>query len=180
MLSRMGAAVELHIGQPHKVFPVKVFKLLKDESQAQEMSAEPDCMKDGYTKALQARFGSLDNPEVQSILRMHALQQATDIGGIETRHASVRRQVVLLSVQIWRRELSEVSCDWLLQNLRRGRLTQFVSKRPTRKVAGARTPSQPPLATLVSGSPSSRTSGRASGQAAGGLLMSQEASGTIV
>ena len=119
VLSRLGAAVHQLVTHPHQLYPQKLFLLLGAPSLGATLAADAECLKDDYTKELQRRYPNLEGDELQCVLKMHALHQCTDIGAIETKHASVRRQVVLLSVQTWRREFGETSCHWVLQNLRR-------------------------------------------------------------
>ena len=99
---------------------------------SREMVADPPCLKDGYTLALQRQHAELTGPEFQSCLRLQAHLQMVDIAGIEARHASVRRQVTARSVQTWRLSLAQASSEWLLQNIRAG--SQRVSKDKKRKV----------------------------------------------
>ena len=121
VLSCLGCALMQLVAHPHKCYPVKLFRLLREPEMGPDLAAEAPCIKDAYTQHLQRSHPTLEGEELQASLKMHALHQAVDIGGIETRHASVRRQVVLLSVQTWRRDFSQASCDWLLQNLRGSR-----------------------------------------------------------
>ena len=118
VLSRLGSAAHQLVTHPHELYPQKLFLGLGAPETRADLATEGQCLKDPFTKQLQNVYPTLEGEQVQAILKMHALHQAVDIGAIETKHASVRRQIVLLSVQTWRREFSEASCHWLLQNLR--------------------------------------------------------------
>ena len=113
LLSRIGAAIAQLLAQPHSLYPVKLCPGL-----GREMAAEPNCLKDDWTLKLQTEYPQLEGAELQAILRVQASHQALDISTIESRHASIRRQVVCKSVQTWRLSLAQLSAEWLIQNFR--------------------------------------------------------------
>ena len=118
VLSKMGASVHQTVRHPHQQYPVRLYRLLNQPSEAAAIAAEPICRKDPWTLQVQARHPTLEGGEVEAILHLHASVQSLDIAGIESRHASVRRQVVAQSVQTCRQAFAKTSACWLLQNYR--------------------------------------------------------------
>ena len=119
VLSRLGATVMQGVGQPHQCYPTKLFSLLSHPEQSQELAGEPLCLKDTWTAQLQAQYPDFLSEDFVNILRVQASLQMVDIAGIEAKHASIRRQVTLRSVQTWPLSFSRTSAEWLLQNVRR-------------------------------------------------------------
>eukprot|EP00971_Amphidinium_carterae_P331881 6465706-Amphidinium_carterae.1 len=117
-LGRSGAAVTQIVSHPHSLYPWKCYKLLTDASLGADMQEEPLCLKDAFTIKLQEMHG-LDNALTVEKLRMLALKQSADIAGLESKHASIRRQVVLKSTQAWPMTFAESSAQWLVQSFRR-------------------------------------------------------------
>eukprot|EP00971_Amphidinium_carterae_P148062 2934459-Amphidinium_carterae.7 len=120
LFSRAGAATYQLYSFPHQLFPYRTFLLISHPELAEEISAIPDCCKDGWTLALQREHGFVGLPEnVLSILVLTAMTQHTDIGHVEANHASIRRHVMQKSVQTWTLTLLSASTQWVFQRLRR-------------------------------------------------------------
>ena len=118
ILSRMGAAVMQGVGHAHTTYPTKLFTLLTQPEQAAKLASEPDCLKDTWTLQIQRQHPTLSGEDFLNVLRVQASVQMVDIAAIEARHASIRRQVTLRSVQTWPLAFSRTSAEWLLQNVR--------------------------------------------------------------
>eukprot|EP00971_Amphidinium_carterae_P350653 6491672-Amphidinium_carterae.1 len=82
------------------------------------LAAEPECMKDPYNLKLQQIYPGLHSPELLGLLQLQGSQQAVDISGIESRHASIRRDLVVKSTQAWTTGLREISSEFMLQSFR--------------------------------------------------------------
>eukprot|EP00971_Amphidinium_carterae_P328414 6460284-Amphidinium_carterae.1 len=119
VLSRAASTVYQLLGTPHKLFPLKLFRILVDASSVQELVDTPSCQKDSWTLALERQFGSLAHPSVKQILLGQSLLQRTDITCIEAKHASLRRFLLSRSLQTWRFGIGACSAEWLMQQCRR-------------------------------------------------------------
>eukprot|EP00971_Amphidinium_carterae_P282985 5617604-Amphidinium_carterae.1 len=120
MIQRAAAAVFELLVCVHRIYPIRLFLLLHAPAMAADIVLEPSCTKDNFTLQLQEQYPSLLGEEVLHILQAEAIGQAVDIAQIECKHASLRRQLTVRSVQTWRLGLAAVSCDWLFQNHRHG------------------------------------------------------------
>ena len=121
MLSMLGACIHKLLVLPHQTFPFQLFRLLHEPELGPTLAAQPDCCKDEWTRSLEARHKGLEGEELDAALRLQALLQPLDISSIETRHASIRRQVEVKSVHTWRASHVRVSTEWMLQNFRTSR-----------------------------------------------------------
>ena len=120
-LSRMGAAVIQLLVHHHQQYPWRLFLLLDSPQLAPDLVAEPACRKDAWTQRLQRLYPEFQGEEFMAILHLHATQQPVDIASIEAKHASIRRQVCMRSVQTWTLGFSHTSAEWLLQCFRKSR-----------------------------------------------------------
>eukprot|EP00971_Amphidinium_carterae_P350897 6491798-Amphidinium_carterae.1 len=134
MLARLGGVVKVHLSWPHTRFPMRTFKVLSDVRFAQEIACAPDCIKDGVTRELEAKYGSVACEEALAMLTMVATAQAVDTSVVEAKHASIRRQVVLRSCQSWSAALLQVSAEWIIQNFRRASNGYVAKKMASKKV----------------------------------------------
>ena len=64
--------------------------------------------------------GWVDQATVET-LELHAQLASTSIGVIESRHSSVRRQLMSKSVHTHSLQITDLSAQWIMQNIRRGR-----------------------------------------------------------
>ena len=118
VLSRLGAAVHQLLTHEHSLYPTKLWRLLDHPEESAAMASDPICLKDEWTQAVQGLIPSLDGDRLRAVLRLQSRVQMLDIGTVESRHASVRRQVVQHSVQTWRMGLDQASAEWMFQNYR--------------------------------------------------------------
>ena len=110
---------------------------MSNPQQGPALAKERDCLKDQWTLELQRQFPTLSGAEFQAVLQLQALIQPLDIGEVESRHASIRRQVVQHSVQTWRMAFSQASCEWMMQNFRiAGKKHKAQLKKPSGEVGG--------------------------------------------
>eukprot|EP00971_Amphidinium_carterae_P115270 2283222-Amphidinium_carterae.1 len=119
LLSRAGASTHQLYTVPHKNYPFKLFLLLADAKNGECITADPPCIKDDFTLALQDKYDfKHPSPELLTILATTALCQPTDIGHVEANHASIRRQVTQRSVQTWVCGVAGASAHWVFQRMR--------------------------------------------------------------
>eukprot|EP00971_Amphidinium_carterae_P146252 2899074-Amphidinium_carterae.5 len=116
LMSRVGCLLEHTLFARHSKFPCKLFLLLDQSEAAESLTSVPKCMKDKWTKEVEAKYPTLTEPSLLATLALQASIQPTDISAIEARHASVRRQCVLRSCQTWCACLKQVSANFLLQS----------------------------------------------------------------
>eukprot|EP00971_Amphidinium_carterae_P352813 6492740-Amphidinium_carterae.1 len=135
LLSRAGAAVHQLLSVPHQQYPMKTYRLIKEPEFGEAIASDKQCVKDNFTLALQAMSADLCAPEVRQILMAHSQLQKTDISGIESRHASIRRSIFSRSLQTWRYGVEAASTDFVLQSCRRLMHMQ-VRKKIIKKVRG--------------------------------------------
>ena len=118
VLARLGASVHQLVAHQHTVYPIKLWRLLSSPGDALLLSNDPPCVKDDWTNQLQQKYPGFLGAELQAVLQLQATVQLLEIGQVESKHASIRRQVVAHSVQTWRMAFWQASCEWLLQNYR--------------------------------------------------------------
>lgn len=89
----MGAAISDMLRAPHERCPVKLFLLLEDETIAELLSEEPECLFDDFSLRFitQHKHHGLGHPDAVATLRAIAQVHRYDISDIEARHASLRR-----------------------------------------------------------------------------------------
>ena len=118
VLSRAGCAVHQLLTHVHSGFPFKLFLVLKTPARAQEFMNIPNCLKDCWTLALAESFGDFNSAHFRQFLMLQGMIQQTDISNIESRHASIRRQLVSRSTQTTSLSASTLSAEWVFQNVR--------------------------------------------------------------
>ena len=119
LLTRASACVYQLLALSHKIFPIKLFRLIKQRHLSAEYAAIPQCVKDPWTQELQKLFPTFSEADLIHMLVCQAWSMRTDISDIESRHASVRRQLTTRSVQTWKLGFAQAGCEWLLQTFRR-------------------------------------------------------------
>eukprot|EP00971_Amphidinium_carterae_P133246 2638808-Amphidinium_carterae.1 len=124
VLSRASAAVYALLKMAHQTYPIKMFLLLNPDPEesaavARQLENDPACVKDLFAQKLQAECGGYSNPMAAHILASIALMQSTDIAAVESRHASIRRQLVTKSTQTHPMSANDASLQWVLQHFRR-------------------------------------------------------------
>eukprot|EP00971_Amphidinium_carterae_P351793 6492281-Amphidinium_carterae.1 len=127
VLTKACASIFQLYSTSHDKFPVRLFSLLVDGSEAESLSRLPDCVKDPWSQALQAKYGSFGNADVAIVLQAVAQSMKTDISVVECRHASLRRSITMRSVQCWKLGMEMASAFWVLQCWRRHQ-TRFHAK----------------------------------------------------
>eukprot|EP00971_Amphidinium_carterae_P224127 4447366-Amphidinium_carterae.2 len=119
MLSRAGCLVETKLCQPHRLFPYKTFKLLKDPGYVSELKKSTSCMFDPFTTDLIKVCPGFEGQRCLQLLHLAANLGWTSIARLESLHSSVRRQAVLRSAQTHAFQAPFLSAEFLMQKLRR-------------------------------------------------------------
>ena len=113
MLSRSAGAAHQLIELAHRGCPYRLFKAL--DGGAYEASCIPECMPDGFTRALLEEYQTYDalqEDEAQHVMSSIAHFMSLDILDIEARHSAARRILTLRSVQTWRMSMSHLNAEW--------------------------------------------------------------------
>eukprot|EP00971_Amphidinium_carterae_P262011 5197117-Amphidinium_carterae.3 len=118
MLSRAGAMIESRVVHVHKTFPVKLFTLLLDPHKATELASTKPCLLDNFSAAVLEKYTGLESQECQQVLLLHASLAWTTTARVESLHSTIRRQLVLRSVQTHPLPLEVLSAEYLLQQMR--------------------------------------------------------------
>ena len=140
----------------HRGFPYKMFGLLTQTVLPQDIVETPDCMLDEFSFTLRQQHPDCQEPELLHVLEAHVMQAATTIASIESRHSTVRRQLVMRSVQCPTLMMHNLSAAWVMQNLRAStrsmqfRLTSKHGSRGQREVHTRISPASPPQQQTVS------------------------------
>ena len=133
MLSRGGASVFQLLEVPHRSYPFRLFLLIDNAGMRANLASDPDCTRDDFSKALLKRYPGFEGEECVKVLESIAFKQSTDIGGVEARHASIRRQMTAKSVHTWTFDVLSASAEWVLQNFRRAAADVEDRGRPLKK-----------------------------------------------
>eukprot|EP00971_Amphidinium_carterae_P178338 3537993-Amphidinium_carterae.1 len=118
VLSRQGCLVEETMVQPHSCYPYAMFGLLTGSKTAGQVLAVPKCVLDPWSTEVCAMFPTLTEMGLYHVLELHCTLASTTIASVESRHSSIRRQLVQRSVQTHVLPLHCLSADWLFQNIR--------------------------------------------------------------
>eukprot|EP00971_Amphidinium_carterae_P036783 723281-Amphidinium_carterae.1 len=118
ILSRSGAMIEKSLGMSHKTFPVKLFKLLLKPDEASSLAGTRTCLMDAWSKDLLTVCPGYEGADCLHLLHLHAVLAATSTAKVESLHSSIRRQLVLRSVQTHTLPVSALSAEFLLQQMR--------------------------------------------------------------
>lgn len=113
-----GAACHELLVQPRSNYPFIAFAAAakSPDGLGQLLAKERPCRFDRWTSAFAERFaGRLGTPEARIDCLSTACLLPVDTAGIEARHASVRRRVVLASTHTHLQELSQASADFVLR-----------------------------------------------------------------
>eukprot|EP00971_Amphidinium_carterae_P350753 6491724-Amphidinium_carterae.2 len=117
LISRASATVHQLLVKENQSYPIRTFQLLNNPDKAVEMEADADCKKDVWSLGLQRQFG-FASQECKNVLNHQGMLMEVDISGVEARHASVRRQLNVKSVQTNPLSFTAASCEWVFQNYR--------------------------------------------------------------
>lgn len=120
MLSREASSVYQRLVVRHRCFPYKLFLLLLDAPDAAHLEPYCEPSLDEYSKSFLTHFqGNLHSKEARLELAMVALWARTNTVKLESANATIRRRLVVASVQSKVPRLDKVSAETLLGNLRR-------------------------------------------------------------
>eukprot|EP00971_Amphidinium_carterae_P036791 723405-Amphidinium_carterae.1 len=122
LLARQGSLIYEDVMRPHKRFPYKLFTLLHNPESAALLAAEKECLLDNFSKSLLHKYPGYHGEETLQVLEAHAQKCSTSTSGIEARHGSIRRVLVSRSTQTHTMPFADLSAEWLLTQLRRGKL----------------------------------------------------------
>eukprot|EP00971_Amphidinium_carterae_P170973 3388267-Amphidinium_carterae.1 len=105
----------------HQTYPMKMFLLLNPDPEqsaavARQLEKDPACVKDLFAQKLQAECEGYSNTMAAHILASIALMQSTDIAAVESKHASIRRQLVTKSTQTHPMSANDASLQWGFQS----------------------------------------------------------------
>ena len=117
-LSRLGCAFEKLLSSRHRSPPFQTFRCLTSADVAAKIQSMSECLLDGWTKSLLAKFPDLNNGECQHVLATVAALVKVDTSDLESRHASIRRMLVARSVQTHSLSFSDLSAQWVFQQHR--------------------------------------------------------------
>lgn len=121
MISKAGCVVRQLLDFPHKSFPVRLFTLLADPTEAAKLAAAPECMLDPWSLRMKKMHPGFEGPELRHKLELIALLLPKDTSQIEARHATVRRLLKGASLQTHPQALAELSSNWCCLQYRRRR-----------------------------------------------------------
>ena len=127
ILSRQGALIHLDLQVPHGLPPFSLFSVLHTPELAESVVGTPPCMLDEWSQAVIQKYPTLSGEECLQFLETHAAIAATNTAPIESRHSSLRRQLVGRSLQTWPMAFPVLSAEFLLQGCRRHRLRHTYS-----------------------------------------------------
>eukprot|EP00971_Amphidinium_carterae_P231090 4586009-Amphidinium_carterae.2 len=119
VIARSGAAIKTLVRKPHGQFPITMFAMLHNPDVTPSLLAQPACVKDAWSQRLQEAFPTWTEPRFLAMLEGHMHMQKTDISGVETLHASIRRHLLQRSLQTHVFGLHSASAEWVLQHQRR-------------------------------------------------------------
>ncbi|CAK0802980.1 unnamed protein product, partial [Prorocentrum cordatum] len=116
LLSRSECQVREAFTHRHSLLPTRIFAMIVDPAVAQEVSDLQDCRMDSWTKDFVLRHkdadGGMSNPAAIAELNLLAAMIDLDIKAIESRHASIRRRLMVRGVQTHSATFAESSAEW--------------------------------------------------------------------
>ncbi|CAK0795464.1 unnamed protein product, partial [Prorocentrum cordatum] len=122
LLSRSECQVREAFMHRHSLLPTRIFAMIADPAVAQEVSDLQDCRMDSWTKDFVLRHkdadGGLSNPAAIAELNLLAAMIDLDIKAIESRHASIRRRLMVRGVQTHSATFAESSAEWVVAQAR--------------------------------------------------------------
>ena len=119
LCSRSGCLVEEMIAFPNRLFPIRIFLLIRRPELAAHFRTLPDCVLGPFAVDFLRQ-----NPDLGSLLSrlrlvVIALVLRTDIVTVEVLHAAIRRWLMALSQHTHKMEFSDCDDLWLMKMLRR-------------------------------------------------------------
>ena len=112
--SRAGCTFQRLLGHVHKGFPCQLFRLLYDPSLGSEFEKVSPCLLGPWARAFLEEHPKLDDPAALHILEVMAMLLMVDISQVESKHASIRRMLVILSTQTCGLDIEQLSALWVL------------------------------------------------------------------
>ena len=119
LMSRAGCSVEELLAQPHRSFPIKLFRILAEPETGPDMAASPDCVLGPWAAELKRLRPDFTGPELEHKLALVGALCPKDISPLEARHATSRRVFTSGSVQTHTKDLQKLSSEWLHLQFRR-------------------------------------------------------------
>ncbi|CAE7264368.1 unnamed protein product, partial [Symbiodinium microadriaticum] len=141
ILSRTGSCAHRLLGTATKAYPFKLFgEVLAGSPEAVLLDREKACLRDPLSADILSRYDSaqaLRSEDALAELSMLALHLEFDISGIESRHAGIRRVVLMRSTQVKSLPLAlasaEYACRSFFNNVLRAEPGNRRSKRQNNK-----------------------------------------------
>lgn len=121
LLSRSGSAVRQLMADLYEGCPFKVFSALDGAEEAESLLKMQPCLRDSLATWFVKQFPSVEDmmsKASQVFLTSLARTIQTDIVGVESRHASNRRLVVMKSVQTWPLDFAKLSAEYVIRQQR--------------------------------------------------------------
>ena len=141
VLSRQGCLIHIDLRVPHRMPPFTLFRVLRSEDMAQVVASTPPCLLDEWSARILQRYPTLVGEECKEVLHTHAKLASTNTAPIESRHSSLRRQLLGRSMQTWAMSFPVLSAEFLLQGSRRHRLNFGCAGAGSTSTAGTTTSS---------------------------------------
>ena len=123
-MSAVGCCLRKYVFDAHQKYPYKAFTWLEDPAGISGGVDSESCVRrfDRFTRSFcnyLTKHGGLDCAEARADLACMRALCFVDNAAIEARHASIRREVVVLSSQTHPDELVDISSRFVLRCLRR-------------------------------------------------------------
>ena len=137
--SREGCMIEYYIRNRHRQWPFPMFLLLDmdddEELIAQVRASALLCIRllDSWSRTMLAKHPTLRGPIFQLKLKLCALLGFTDISAVEARHAAIRRQLMLKSVQTHTCDIKDLGALHIAQRARSNQCGRYAPRGVRRK-----------------------------------------------
>ena len=116
MLARARALVLKLLVWPQSTCSLKLFQLLVRPSVAADIQALPHCVRGPFVTHFLKTFPDLNHQDAIATLSLMATELHTDIGAIETKHATIRRRLLAASHNTHRQAFCDAGADWCCYN----------------------------------------------------------------
>jgi hypothetical protein len=133
MLSRMGCCVEELLVKPNNANTTRVFLMLDDDSFAEEVLNDKECLLGSFVETLTKLFPGegFKGPDVRMILRTMARIIRKENVAIENNNATLRRYVYK-TAQVHRMSASQLSSFWIWSILKKQKRARVI--RPLERI----------------------------------------------
>ena len=122
LLSRAGCLIQELFAHKHTLFPYCMFKLVHDQSAADEMRNQSTCKMDPWSLEMFHKYENWASGEFHLVLLLMCSLVTTNISDIEARHATMRRHLTSSSTQVRRMSFVDLGANWVFQQYRRCKL----------------------------------------------------------